>query len=124
MASDKQERLRETLEKLSAEPGVAGALLVSRDGFCILNACPALPAPETFAAMTATLLGAAEASFGEAGGGPARKAIVEGESNRIVAVGVNEEYILVALTELALPADRAAARVEDAASQVASVLRR
>lgn len=122
MATDRQQRLQETLDQVVAHPGVTGALLITRDGFSMMNRCPRLPAPETFAAMSATMLGAAEAALGELGDGKTPRVVVESDRRRIITVGATEELLLVTVTETSLRLDDVMPRLEAAAQTVAKLV--
>lgn len=122
MLTDKQKRLQDTLDGLGAQPGVRGAVLVSRDGFCMMNRCPAMPAAETFSAMSATLFGAAEAAFAEFANDGPRRVIVESASARMVAEGAGGELILVAVLDASKPLADALKQVTAAAADVARAM--
>lgn len=118
----RQTRLQETLDQLVARPGTRGALLVSRDGFCMMNNFDSLPAAETFSAMSATLVGAAEAAFAEFGSDGPTRVVIESTRTRMVAEGAGGEMLLVALTEASAPLDETLKDVSAATSEIARIL--
>ena len=122
MPTDRQRRLEETLDAVAAQPGFLGALLVTRDGFCLLNRSAKLPAPETLSAMTATMLGAAEAALAEIGGDAAPRVAVETPRHRMLVVGATAEVCIVGITDASVPAADLAARLDVAAGTVAKLL--
>lgn len=87
------------LRALAAVRSVLGSVLVTRDGFCALNACPPLGAPETFSAMGAALVGAAEMALSELGGATTPKVVVDGEKHTLIAVGVTDDLLLLILAQ-------------------------
>lgn len=120
--TDKQARLKAALDDLSSHPGVQGAVLVSRDGFCMMNRFDALPGADTFSAMSATLVGAAEAALAEVGDGAPTRIVVETKKGRMVAVGVSADMLLVAVTDGSLKLDGLVERVQRAAEDVGRLL--
>lgn len=112
-----QELVQSAIEKLRATPGVRGALLATRDGFLVLSHWPGLHRPETFAAMTATLMGAAEAALDGAAPPPLRVSI-EAAGARFLIFEVDAELLLAVATE---PSSDAAT-VVDAARGLAATL--
>ena len=65
MAGTPRELLREILMELNRSAGVYASALVSRDGLLVASVMPEDVDAEAFAAMTATMLGAAETAFSE-----------------------------------------------------------
>ncbi|MBI2076993.1 MAG: hypothetical protein HYT80_01295, partial [Euryarchaeota archaeon] len=97
--------------------GFAGASIITRDGINVHATDPKVGSPETFAAMTAALVGAAEAALVERGVlGPVRVRAQTGTSS-LFAVGVSEELLLILLgntngsPDLEAKAEKAADRV-------------
>lgn len=124
MLTDLQTRLGQTLETLVATDGVKGAVLVSRDGFTMLNHHADLLAAETFSAMTATLFGASEAALSELTSEPPSRIVIEAGATRLVAMGAGGEVLLVAQTSLDIVLDDALKLVEAAAKDVKAALGR
>ncbi len=122
MATDRQQRLQEALDHLVGHDGVQGALVVTRDGFVILNLCPSLPAPETFAAMSATLVGAAEAAMGELGREPVPRVVVETPERRVAATVATDELLVIAVTDRSTDADDLWPKLEATAQTVAKLV--
>lgn len=122
MATDRQQRLQETLDAVVAQPGVFGALLVTRDGFCMMNRCAKVPAAETLSAMTATLLGAAEAALAEVGGEGTPRVVIESKHRRMLVVAATEELLLVGVTDVSVRAEDFASRLDVAAQTVAKLV--
>jgi len=94
--------LREMLEKVLRDLKSAGDVesraVVSRDGLLIAADISQNVNAEAFAAMTATMLGAAETATSELGRGVPDRVIVEGENGKIIATGAGSKALLVAMT--------------------------
>lgn len=122
MLTEKQSRLQEALDRLCASPGVKGVVLVSRDGFAMMNRYKELQAAETFSAMGATLVGAAEAAINEVATGAPQRVIVETATERMVAAGATAELLLMVVAESTLPSHELVERVDRCAQEVARLL--
>lgn len=88
---------REGLEELRKTSDVRGALLVSRDGLTVVNACPEIEDPDLFSAMQATALGAAEVALARVG--PRAEVTVVADMNgyRFVSRALDEALLVVAM---------------------------
>lgn len=104
------------LDALARESGVRGALLVSRDGLPVLTA-GRLADPGMIAAMTATMLGAAEMAVPDPG--PLRIR-VEADTVRLVAVPATRDSLLVLLGEPSGDAEEQLAQATAAADAIAA----
>jgi len=89
--------LKGILMEFNKNSGAIASALVTRDGILISSALPEDVDAEAFAAMTATMMGAAETAFSELKAGAAERVIVEGSRLKIVSVGAGENVILVAM---------------------------
>ena len=81
--------------------GVEVSIIASRDGLLITSSIPPsiCARAETFAAMSATMLGAAETATTELGKGIPDRVIVESEHGKLIATGAGPKALLVVLTE-------------------------
>lgn len=121
--SSKQERLQSRLKELVAGAGVLGAALVSRDGIRMMDHWKReMWNKETFSAMSATLMGAAEVALSELGGVRTQRVIAETNKMKLVVVGATDELVLVALGEADLPLERLLPQVEAAANDVTKIV--
>jgi hypothetical protein len=95
--------LREMLEKvlrdLKSIGDVEASAVVSRDGLLIAVDMSQNVNAEAFAAMTATMLGAAETATSELGKGIPDRVIVEGKEGKIVATGTGPKALLVVMAD-------------------------
>jgi predicted regulator of Ras-like GTPase activity (Roadblock/LC7/MglB family) len=120
---DKQDRLQGLLADLVQQQGVIGAGLVSRDGIRVLDAWRRETSnKETFSAMSATLMGAAEIALSELVGVKTRRVVAESSRVTMVVVGASDDLLLVALAESDVRLDRFLAVVDAAANGVTKVL--
>jgi predicted regulator of Ras-like GTPase activity (Roadblock/LC7/MglB family) len=121
--NERQQRLQAMLKQLVAQPGIVGAALVSRDGIRVMDLWKReIFNKETFSAMSATLMGAAEIALAETGGAKARRVIAETSGGRMAVVGSGGELVLVALGDASLPLDKFLAAVEGAADLVPKIV--
>lgn len=79
--------------------GVEACAAVSRDGLLIRGITLEKQFAESFAAMSATMLGAAETATAELGKGIPYRVIVETERGRLIAVGAGPKALLVVLVD-------------------------
>jgi uncharacterized protein len=91
----KSEQLKGLLSRLRTVNGVDGAAVVSRDGLPVVVDLPASFDRETFSAMVAAMVGAAETALIEAGRGVPDRIILENKQTRILATGVSDQFLLV-----------------------------
>lgn len=94
----KGEELLKALQDLRNVEGVEGSALVSRDGITVAADLPPSYDRDTFSAMTAAMLGAAETAMVEIGRGIPERVVVETKNSRILTVGVNADLMLVVLS--------------------------
>ncbi len=79
--------------------GVEASAVASRDGLLIYSTISRNHHAETFAAMSATMLGAAETVTTELGKGIPDRIIVESKYGKIIATGAGSKALLVVMTE-------------------------
>lgn len=121
--SSKHERLQAALDRLVGSEAIVGATLVSRDGIRVMDRWKReMWNRETFSAMSATLMGAAEIALSESGGARTRRVLAETAKHRMAVVGAGEELVLVALAEVSLGLEGFLTLVEDAAEDVAGIV--
>lgn len=94
------------VSRLRGINGVSGAALISRDGLPVVSDLPATYDRETFSAMVAAMVGAAETALIEAGGGIPERVIMDNQSTRVVAMGVSDQFLLVVTGRGDLDLDR------------------
>ena len=94
------ERLNEVLSDLKKVDGIESTAIATRDGLLIAANTFMGTHPETFAAMSATILGAAEAATSNLKNGSVNRIIVESEDCRMVTMGSGPKSLVVVLTEV------------------------
>ncbi len=85
------------LSDLKKSGGVEACAAVSRDGLLIKSSMQKEQFAESFAAMSATMLGAAETASTELGKGVPNRVIVESSEGRLIAVGAGPNALLVVI---------------------------
>ena len=119
---DKQSRLEGLLESISKEPGVLGAALVSRDGIAVRSSGKLALSRETFSAMTATFMGAAEIALAELDGGRMHSVVAATDRLKLIVVGATRDLLLVVSTQADVAHEKLLPRLEAAAQNVALVV--
>lgn len=92
-----QDTLSSVLQKFNSEHNVKGSAVVTRDGLPFVSALPASVNRETFAAMAATMMGAAETAAAEIEVSAASFVMAEFSSLRLIAVGAGPELLVVTI---------------------------
>ena len=93
------ELLEKILNDLKNIGGVEASAVASRDGLLIYSTVSKKLHAETFAAMSATMLGAAETATTELGKGIPQRIIVESENGKLIVTGAGQKALLVVMTE-------------------------
>jgi predicted regulator of Ras-like GTPase activity (Roadblock/LC7/MglB family) len=92
------ELLEAILHELKRAGEVEASAIVSRDGLLIASDIPRGVHAETFAAMTATMLGAAETATSELKKGVPERVIIESKDGKVIASGAGPKALLVVMT--------------------------
>lgn len=85
------------LADLKKVGGVEACAAATRDGLLIRALMQQEQFAESFAAMSATMLGAAETATSELGKGIPNRVIVESDHGRLIAVGAGPKALLMVL---------------------------
>lgn len=117
-----QQRIGAVLEGLLSAPEVLGAALISRDGLSVKSTGRPEFSRETFSAMTATLMGAAEIALHELGGGKARHVVASTETMGMVIVGATRDMLLVVCLRHDADSRQLLPLVDQAAASVAAAI--
>ena len=120
--SDTRGQAEAVLDSLVGK-GVLGAGIVGRDGLPILLRFPRPVQEETFSAMTAALLGAAEAALLELAEQGSATVTVEAGGTRLAVAGLDDVHLLVVAAPAGLDAARLASSVAEGARSLQAVLR-
>ena len=97
MAETKKEKLTKILQKLMSSGNVEGAAVITRDGLLIASELSEGIDGDTFAAMSATMAGAAETAIQELKKTSADRIIVESKNTKLITVGAGEQAILACI---------------------------
>lgn len=118
--TDTIELVDKVLADLKKSGGVEACAAVSRDGLLIRSSMQKEQFAESFAAMSATMLGAAETASTELGKGVPNRVIVESEMGRLIAVGAGNKALLVVIVSsetglglILLELDKAAKKLKE-----------
>ncbi|MCZ7372081.1 MAG: roadblock/LC7 domain-containing protein [Candidatus Methanoperedens sp.] len=95
--ADTIDMIDKILADLRKVGGVEACAAVSRDGLLIRSNIQKEQFAESFAAMSATMLGAAETATIELGKGVPHRVIVESENGRLIAVGAGPKALVIVI---------------------------
>ncbi len=108
------------LADLKKVGGIEACAAASRDGLLIRAVMQKEQFAESFAAMSATMLGAAETATTELGQGVPNRVIVESERGRLIAVGAGPKALLIVIVNsdtglglILLEMDRASEKLKE-----------
>jgi predicted regulator of Ras-like GTPase activity (Roadblock/LC7/MglB family) len=93
------EMLDKILQDLNNIGGVEASAVASRDGLLICSTISKIQPAETFVAMSATMMGAAETATTELGKGIPERIIVESKTGRIIGTGAGAKALLLVMTK-------------------------
>ena len=91
--------LKRLLTNLKSLGTIEASAIVSRDGILICSDMPEGVVAETFAAMSATMLGAAETATIELKKGLPGKVIVESKNSKLICMGAGPKALLIVMAE-------------------------
>lgn len=114
--------IEEVLNDLRRVGGINASAAVTRDGLLIASDVMGEIDAETFAAMTATMTGAAETAMSEVKAGNIQRVIVEGESGKMVSIGAGPNALLVVLTVPDAPLGLLLLKIGEASRKIAKLL--
>lgn len=121
MATTK-EMLGQVLTDLKNVGDVEASAVVSRDGLLMAGNISSDIRAETFAAMSATMLGAAETAISELNKGVPTRVIVETPTGKIVATGAGPKALLVMMVQANAGLGLILVEMDKAADKVKAVL--
>ena len=99
MQESKKDTLLKLLKGLEGIGEIDGSAVVTRDGLLIASDLPREIDAETFAAMSATMVGAAETAISELKKGGIERVITEGEQTKLIATGAGSNAVLVSMVD-------------------------
>jgi predicted regulator of Ras-like GTPase activity (Roadblock/LC7/MglB family) len=116
------EVLNSILGILKNTRGVEASAVASRDGLLICSTIPKKQRAETFAAMAATMVGAAETAASELGKGIPERIIVESKQGRIIGTGAGDKAFLIVMTQNDVRIDVILEEIARASEKIKQVL--
>lgn len=93
------EMLEKILKDINNIGGVVASAVASRDGILICSTMPKEQQTETFVAMSAMMIGAAETAAAELGKSIPDRIIAESGNGRIIGTGAGPKALLLVMTE-------------------------
>lgn len=93
------EMLEKILKGINNIGGVEASAVASRDGLLICSTIPKKQHAETFVAMSATMIGAAETATTELGKGIPDRIIVESKNGKIIGTGAGSKALLLVMAQ-------------------------
>ena len=118
--ADTIELIEKVLANLKKVRGVEACAAVSRDGLLISSVMQNERFAESFAAMSATMLGAAETATTELNKGVPYRVIVESKHGGLITVGAGSKALIVVLVNsntglglILLELDKSAAKLKE-----------
>ncbi|MCW4009695.1 MAG: roadblock/LC7 domain-containing protein [Candidatus Bathyarchaeota archaeon] len=112
----------EILRGLKSVGGVVASAVVTRDGLLVSSDTSPDVDAETFAAMSASMMGAAETAIIEVKGGNAGRVIVESNNSKMIALGAGPKVLLVVLASKEIQLGLILLKLNDAARKISSVV--
>ena len=114
--------IEEILGDLKKVGGITASAVVTRDGLLVAADVIGEVDAETFAAMTATMTGAAETAMSEIQAGSLDRVIVESETAKIISVGAGPKALLVVLAVSDTPLGLVLLKIGDATHKISKIL--
>ena len=118
-----KDRVKDRIEALLGSDGVLAAAVVSRDGICLESGSKRPFGVETFSAMIATAMGAAETAIFEVGGKAVKRMEIDGDLGRLIVVGATDELLIVVLASAGTPSPALLSRLDESARGLAEIAR-
>lgn len=117
-----QSLIKTALHELKKIGGVDSSAVVTRDGLLVASGISEGVDAETFAAMSATMVGAAETAMGEVGAGNPERVIVESKTVKIISMGAGPKTLLIVLTESDAQLGLVLLKMSETAEKIAKLL--
>jgi hypothetical protein len=92
-----KEMMEKILNDLKNVGDIEASAIVSRDGLLMASNISSNVRAETFAAMSATMLGAAETATSELKKGVPERVIIESKEGKVIAAGAGPKALLIAM---------------------------
>lgn len=116
------EMLEKVLKDINNIGGIEASAIASRDGLLICSTIPMKKHAETFVAMSATMMGAAETATIELEKGIPDRIIVEYKNGRIIGTGAGHKALLLVMTKTDAGLGLALVEIAKAAEHIKKIL--
>lgn len=123
MGESKKETLDALLKGFNDGCSCEGSAIVSRDGLLISSFLSGGVDAETFAAMSATMVGAAETAVSELKKGSMERVIVESRDSKIIATGAGPSALLVVMASSKANLGLVLMEMKKFSDQISSILK-
>ena len=114
--------INEVLKELKTVGGIESSAVVTRDGLLVASDTSPDVDAETFAAMSASMVGSAETAITEVKGGTTARVIVETEDSKLIALGAGPKVMLVVLAKSEVQLGLILLKLSDAARKISSIV--
>lgn len=114
--------IEEVLRELKKIGGIDASAIVTRDGLLAASDISGGVDAETFAAMSASMVGAAETAMNEVKAGNPSRVIVESATAKIISVGAGPTALLVVLTKRDAPLGLVLLKMGETARKISSLI--
>jgi hypothetical protein len=118
-----KEMLDTVLKELERAGGITASAVVSRDGLLMSSSLMGGVGAETFAAMSATMYGAAETAVSELKKGVPERVVIESKDSKLIASGAGPKALLVVMTEANVGLGLVLVNMGKAADKIKELLR-
>lgn len=118
-----KEMLDTVLKELERAGGITASAVVSRDGLLMSSSITGDVRAETFAAMSATMYGAAETAVSELKKGVPERVVIESKDSKLIASGAGPKALLVVMTEANVGLGLVLVNMSKAADKIKELLR-
>lgn len=112
----------EVLWQLKTIGGVESSAVITRDGLLVASDVSTDVNAETFAAMSASMVGSAETAITEAKAGTTTRVIMETDNSKMIALGASAKALLVVLTKRDVPLGLILLKAGDAAREISGLV--
>jgi len=116
------EMLEEVLTDLKRTGDIEVSAIISRDGVLVTSDIPKSVYTEAFAAMSASMVGSAEAAIAELRKGVPDRTIVESKKGKVIAIGAGSKALLVVMTSPEVELGLILIEMEKAANKIRELL--
>jgi predicted regulator of Ras-like GTPase activity (Roadblock/LC7/MglB family) len=114
--------IEECLRELKKVGGIEASAIVTRDGLLVSADISVGVDEETFAAMSASMVGAAETAMSEVKAGNVSRVIVESDEHRMISLGAGPKVLLIVETQRQAPLGLVLLRMAETARKISSLI--